>query len=146
MVKVATRVLVIASVALLPTVAFAQAPACGSGETEIANTTTLLTGQYVCAKRLPDTWQELHQAGGALYDWKLGPSSAMDPVKLVGSWSGSTTGVVTHAYNAGGGSYVWRVCSNGAGTYTFRSATGGVISNITLIAGTATQSTQPCPP
>lgn len=120
-------------------------PACLTGETEINNTSSLLSGNFLCAARAPDTWQEFHQTGGALYDWKRGPNDAVDRTALVGTWS-TATGTVTHTYGAQ--SYSWRVCRTSAGsipTYALRSSTGGTITSATVVSGAFAQTNKPCP-
>jgi hypothetical protein len=120
-------------------------PACQTGETEVQNTNALLSDAYLCAVRGTDSWQEFHQAGGKLFDWKRGPGHPVDPTKEVGSW-GTAQGTVTHTY--GSTSYVWRVCRVGpqaGATYTLRSQTAGVISGATVVSGSVNQTTKPCP-
>ncbi len=140
-----------AAVALMANGAFSQvAPACAGGETDIGiNTRALLQGNFLCAKRLPDVWQEFHATTGALSDWKQGPGHSVDPTEVVGSWSTNNAGNVIHAY-LGGSAFTWRVCRVGpagpAAVYTLRSPTAGVITGATLVPGTASQSTRPCPP
>jgi len=120
-------------------VAQASAQSCPSGAVLVADAQTLLAGKTVCAARAPDTWQEFHQSGGTLIDYKKGPSDPVDPTAPVGSWSASATaGTVTYNYT-GDGTYTYSVCSVG-GTYTFVSATAGTISGITLLP-----SQGPCP-
>ena len=84
---------------------------------------TALTGNTVCAVRGADRWQELHQAGGDLIDFKRGPSDRVDPSEKVGTWSitanpsGNSASVV---YNYGsGGTYTYSVRSNGGTSYSF---------------------------
>jgi len=131
--------------------AFSQ-PNCDASEVEVTNTTALLQNKYLCANRGSDIWQEFHQSlgplGNALIDWKRGPTDPVDSSRQLGTWAGSNIGVVTHSYT-GGASYSWRVCRVGSGsaaTYTLRSVAGGVITGATVIAGTSTQTTRPCPP
>lgn len=85
----------------------------------------LLTGQTVCvpAVTVPNmTWQELHQAGGALVDYKRGPTNPVDPSETVGTWSLSGTDsravFVVHNYG-GGGTYTYSVWANSDGTHSF---------------------------
>jgi len=130
-----------ASVALAQT----SLPSCASGETEISDTSALLAGKFVCAARSGETWQEFHQTGGMLFDWKLGPGSTMDPTKQVGTWS-TATGTVTHTYGAT--AYTWRVCRTSAGNnpqYTLRSASGGNVVGVTVVSGSFNQVNKPCP-
>lgn len=78
-------------------------------------------GNTVCAVRGSNRWQEFHQADGALVDWKKGPADPVDPTKQVGSWSVNGTGANARmVYNYGsGGTYTYRVVSNGGGLYSF---------------------------
>lgn len=72
------------------------------------------------------SWQELHQAGGALIEQHSGTAS--DPAETVGSWtvatSGPNNGKVTHSYSGGGGSYTYDVSDNRNGTYSFCGGNG----------------------
>ena len=124
-------------------------PSCSPpGDTMVANTNALLSGKYICATRGSEGWQELHEVGGVLWDWKRGPSHALDQTKIVGTWVGSDTdGTVTYTYT-GGTSYTWRVCrviGPSAAAYNLRSATAGTILGATLVAGTSVQTNKPCP-
>ena len=124
-----------ASVSIVLTgVAGEAAAACAAPSVRV-NTTlalnTLLTGNTVCvpATPVPDmTWQELHQSGGALVDFKRGPSSTTDPSERVGTWTiiGSDLRgfFVKHDYSGGGGSYSYSVWRNADGTHSFCSTAG----------------------
>lgn len=90
----------------------------------------LLTGNTVCVPAVTQPTmeaQELHQAGGALIDFKRGPAHPTDPTSRVGTWS--VTGVdgrgVFATYDYGGGKIytyaVWRN-TDGSGTHSFCSA------------------------
>lgn len=120
----------------------AVAQSCPGGTTQVANTPNqldqLLTGNTLCAVRAPDSWQEFHQSGGALIDFKRGPADPVDPTETVGTWS-TTNGanaVVTHNYGAGG-VFSWLVCQVGATTtYTLvSSGASGTITGATFRAG-----------
>jgi hypothetical protein len=72
----------------------------------------------VCAKRPgtvdSDTWNELHQgttaAGGSILDYKRGPSDAIDPSKVVGTYAINTgNNTVTYTYGDPGGPYTYVV-------------------------------------
>lgn len=91
-------------------------------------------GNTVCAERGADRWQEFHQVGGALIDYKKGPSDPVDPTKQVGNWSVSGTGNNARmVYNYGsGGTYSYQVFSNG-GTYSF--CNGNEVHNATVRSG-----------
>ncbi len=135
---------------LMASGAFSQvAPPCAGGETDVVDIRALLQGSYLCAKRAPDVWQEFHAVGGALSDWKQGPGHSVDPTEVVGNWSINNARNVIHAY-LGGSAFTWRVCRVGpagpAAVYTLRSPTAGVITGATVVAGTASQPTRPCPP
>lgn len=97
----------------------------------------LLTGNTVCVSNGAGGWdaQELHQSGGNLVDYKLGPGHAIDPSTSVGSWSisGST---VTYSYGTGG-TYNNAVWDNGDGTYSF--------CNPAETVGTIKAGSGPCP-
>ena len=103
--------------------------------------TTLLTGKTVCdANATYDTCakhpgpncivtmgiQEQHLTGGALWDYKMGPSDAKDPTVRVGDWSitgNDADTVVKYAYPPGGTPSAYKVFDAGAGTYYFCSGT-----------------------
>ncbi|MEP6587728.1 MAG: hypothetical protein ABJA84_03090 [Polaromonas sp.] len=92
--------------------------ACSGNSLSVAQLNTLLTGNTVCSpSSAPFNWQELHQAGGALIDYKRGPGHAVDPSETVGSWAvaGNNAGnnaKVTHNYGSGG-SYTYTVYGSG---------------------------------
>jgi hypothetical protein len=97
--------------------------ACNGPALTQAALVTALTGNTVCAMRGADRWQELHQAGGNLIDYKRGPADKIDPSEKVGTWSitanpaGNNANVV---YNYGaGGTYTYSVRSNGGNSYSF---------------------------
>lgn len=109
-------------------------PAGGTGN----NFNNFISGATICATRGSDRWQEFHQSGGALIDWKLGANHPIDPTKQVGTWSASNgaDATVTHTY--GSTSYVWAVCRVGTAapyTYTLVSTTGGTITGATIVSG-----------
>lgn len=104
--------------------------------------TTLLTGKTVCdANATYDSCakhpernpciikmgiQEQHRSGGQLWDYKMGPSDAVDPTVLVGEWSitgNDADTVVNYAYPPGGTPAAYKVFDAGAGTYYFCSGT-----------------------
>ncbi len=110
----------------------------------VATLNALLTGNTVCS---PPTatqpnflWQELHQAGGALVDYKRGPGHAVDPTQTVGSWVATGFGVngiratVTHTYLGAGGTYNYSVFNNGNGTHSFCGANGEFVTRIQAAA------------
>ena len=89
--------------------------------------TTLLSGtgagNTVCAVRNGERWQEQHRSGGQLWDYKQGPTDAVDPTTQVGTWS-TAANEVTYSYN-GGSSYTYSIHEEGTGLYSF--CTGGVV-------------------
>jgi hypothetical protein len=102
-----------------------------------------LSGMTVCATRGDEKWQEQHQGsgGGALVDYKKGPSDPVDPSKEVGSWniSGTGTNAVVNYNYSGGGTYSYAVLDNKDGTYSFcGNGTGEEIVATIVPAG-------PCP-
>jgi hypothetical protein len=118
----------VAGVALASLPALSLA-ACAAPSVRVATAlamTTLLQGNTVClpaATQPTMEAQELHQAGGALVDYKRGPGHPVDPSKQVGSWT-VTAGrsvFVTHNYG-GGAQYTYAVWHNDDGTHSFCSA------------------------
>ena len=96
-----------------------------------------IAGKLVCGRpganypggvSSPDRWQEEHIVGaptsGPLFDYKLGPTNAVDPRKQVGTWSFDTADIltiskVTHSYT-GGPNFTWDVRLAAApNTYSF---------------------------
>ena len=98
------------SFALMPSIAGAACTA-ASHVTGATTLTTLLQGKTLCALRGTDRWQEFHQAGGALIDYKKGPTDPVDPTKQVGTWTVSGNGSGTQVrYSYGqGASYTYKV-------------------------------------
>ena len=119
--------------------ASAQSCSCASGSSSSQVTgpalTNLLDGKTVCVGSAP-TWQhqEQHRAGGVLWDYKRGPTDAVDKTEQLGTWSLNTSGpnsAVTYLYN-GGGSYTFKVCTTTTtGTYGF-CPSGSTASSITF--------------
>ena len=123
--------------------AFAGLPAtavaaCASPSVRVDNPGTLgtlLRGNTVCVPPVTQpemSWQELHQASGALVDYKRGPTDAFDTSSEVGTWliSGAAgQAVVIHNYGSGG-AYTFSVWNNGDGTYSFCSANPEVRARI----------------
>jgi hypothetical protein len=120
------KIMMVTSIVLFAGIAGeAMAIDCGGG-TQLKNTgsapnvvANAISGKTVCATSGSQKWQEYHQSGGSLIDWKKGPSDPVDPTKTVGSWSTSGTGassLVTYNYGTGG-SYSYEVHLSG-GTYT----------------------------
>lgn len=114
------------------------------GSTRIADLTTLLPGNTVCATRGSDRWQEQHRGSGTsgqLWDYKKGADDPIDPSKQVGTWSISQQGQdyrrITYTYNAFGApvSHTFEVHTNGNGTYNFcgvgaaQTVTGATLRN-----------------
>ena len=105
--------------------AIAACPNGGGGYLNQTQLRSAFEGKTVCASRGSDRWQEFHQAGGTLIDYKMGPNHKVDPSKTVGSWAVDGTGSNARmVYNYGsGGTYSYRVHDNGAGSYSFCSGT-----------------------
>lgn len=123
----------LAAIAALGTgVAYAQA-SCPSGATPVGNANAALVGNTVCVSDGGSgwRWQEYHQAGGVLYDYKRGPTHPVDPTTQVGNWSALGSNV-TYTYGSG---YTYLLCSNGS-TYTFvPNSTGTPVTGATIVSG-----------
>lgn len=107
-----------------------------------AQLTTALTGNTVCAVRSAESWQELHQAGGALIDYKRGPAHPVDPSEQVGTWSITASGGnarVVYNYGAGG-SFGFRVHAITGTSYSFCSLGATADIDVTIKPGGG-----PCP-
>lgn len=91
----------------------------------------LIIGNTVCATRGAEKWQEQHRAGGALWDYKKGPSDKVDPTKQVGTWSIAANNV-TYSYT-GGASYTYSV--HGSGPYSFCTGGAEIVSGATFLPG-----------
>ena len=133
--------------------AMAGASNCSKNPVAVAaNLLTLLKNNTVCevatnATTAPDkTWgaQEEHRwsagSGGALWDYKRGPASTIDPPTAIGTWSvtggGITAAVVNYTYSGGGGGSGagYKVYNNLDGSYDFCS--GAVrVATVTIAAG-----------
>jgi hypothetical protein len=108
------------------------------GGTGGGNFNGFITNARICAARGGDRWQEWHEAGGALWDWKRGPGHAVDPRDQVGNWSAANgaNATVTHTY--GGTSFVWAICRTNAAApfdYTMVSPTGGTVTGVRILTG-----------
>ena len=119
----------VAGMALSSLPALSLAACAGPSSVRVATAeamNTLLKGNTVCVPAVTQPTmdaQELHQAGGALVDYKRGPGHPVDPSKQVGSWTvtaGRST-FVTHNYG-GGVQYTYAVWNNNDGTHSFCSA------------------------
>ena len=116
--------------------------ACAAPSVRVATAaamTTLLQGNTVCVPvNTQPTMeaQELHQAGGALIDYKRGPAHPVDPSKQVGTWTvtGGRGAFVTHNYG-GGAQYTYAVWTNTDGTHSFCSANPEIKARIKLGGG-----------
>lgn len=114
---------------------------CGSATNRLSQNElqAVLSGNTVCATLGNDKWQEYHQPGGALYDYKKGPYDPVDPTTQVGTWSITGTGnnaVVTYTY--GSQSYSYAVYANKQGNnfvapFDFCGATP--VTNATIKSG-----------
>jgi hypothetical protein len=104
--------------------ALAQTPPpcpCDASKIQRTDVATLVTGKTACAVRGSERWQEFHQSGGSLIDYKLGPGSTTDPSEKVGTWlagkASRTNPLATVTYNYGsGGTYAYAVCAPNATT------------------------------
>lgn len=97
--------------------------------------TTLLSGNTVCAARGGDRWQEEHQVGGALVDYKLGDGDSVDSRTRVGTWSVTEAGVASVvSYDYGAGSQSYEVWDDG-GSYSFCQAGVVNVDNATVVTG-----------
>lgn len=97
--------------------------------------TAALQNNTLCSRRGTDRWQEYHQAGGAVIDYKRGPSDKVDPSKQVGTWSVSGAGARTKlTYNYGAGqSYNYTLHTNGRRGYSLCGGEGEIL--VTVRAG-----------
>lgn len=114
------------ALAALPA-AWAQS-ACPSGSQELKQIQILgaVNNSTMCAERGNERWQEFHRGDNVLVDYKLGPTSKMDPSKPVGNWRTDKigdTGVLVQTY--AGTSYSWRVCRTGPHQLTLLPVGGG---------------------
>jgi hypothetical protein len=135
------KVLMLAVALALAGLPAAAMAACGAPSVRLADPalTTLLQGNTVCVPVVTQptmTWQEFHQAGGTLIDYKRGPSDPVDPTKIVGTWAitgNSTRGwFVTYTYPPSGGTYNYSVWDNGNGTHSFCSANPEIIGKVII--------------
>lgn len=115
--------------------------ACPSGSSRVSNVQSLVSGKTLCAARGSDRWQEFHNggpSGGALIDYKLGASHAVDPTTTVGAWTAQNgaNSLLTHSYT-GGSSYPWMVCQVGTSSVYTLVSTGaaGTITGATFLGG-----------
>ena len=108
--------------------ASAQLPAlcpCDASKIQRTDVAALVRGNTACAVRGSERWQEFHQPGGNLIDYKLGPTSTTDPSEKVGTWLAGFASRLTPqpnvTYNYGSGStYAYAVCAaNAAATGPF---------------------------
>lgn len=119
----------------LPAVSMAACAAPSVRVPSKAALTTLLEGNTVCVPAVTQPtmeWQELHQMGGVLVDYKRGPSDKVDPSKPVGNWRVDGTdrrAFVIHDYG-GGNTYTYSVWANPDGTHSFCSANPEVKARI----------------
>ena len=119
----------------------AQAQSCkctGAGATQITDTgssttlTTTISGSTACVAKAGGGWesQEQHRTGGQLWDYKLGPTSTVDPTEQIGTWVVSGNGaqsIVTYTYGAQ--VFPYKVCrvSATSTSYGFCSTAGSTI-------------------
>ncbi|ATE60910.1 hypothetical protein CCZ27_14030 [Thauera sinica] len=81
----------------------------------------LLEGHTLCTARGKDAWQEYHEPGGRLIDYKMGPNDKVDPTKQVGTWSARGERVV---YTFGSSTSNYRVFENGGASYCMEGSDG----------------------
>lgn len=125
----------------------AQAQSCtcsGQNASQITDTgnstalTTTITGSTVCIAKSGGGWesQEQHRTGGQLWDYKLGPSSTVDPTIQIGTWAVSGNGAnSTVTYTYGAQVFPYKVCRVGTGAnYGFCPTAGGSTIMATLKA------------
>lgn len=93
---------------------------------------TVLQGNTVCATRGADSWQEYHQAGGALIDYKKGPDDRVDPTKQVGTWQVTGNGNGTQVrYDYGRGqNYNYKVHAIAGNTYSMCSGAEDLVVSL----------------
>ncbi|MFZ1810534.1 MAG: hypothetical protein WAU04_05035 [Candidatus Nitrotoga sp.] len=114
-----------------------------SGGTQLKNTggdpnvvANAISGKTVCAISGSQKWQEYHQSGGNLIDYKKGPTDPIDKTAKVGTWSTSGNGgnsVVTYNYGSGG-AYSYKIHLSGA-QYTFCGTSPAPTLDVTLLPG-----------
>ena len=100
----------------------------------------LLSGNYACATRGTETWNELHQASGFsgnVQDYRKGPADRVDPSSIVGSYTlnTGTTGnpdTITYTYPPSGGTYTYVVtpAAQTPGIYTFCNVSTGELVTV----------------
>lgn len=124
--------LMVTGVILLSWVAGEAMAACTDAQITGTDLSNLISGNTVCASAGGDQWQEQHRTGGALWDYKKGPTDPVDPTKQVGTWSfdnQSTPTTITYQYGASGPSYTYTVHGASSGTYSFCNGGSEVVSN-----------------
>ena len=136
------RLMVISIVLLAGISGEAMAIDC-SGGTQLKNTAAnpnvvanAVSAKTVCATIGSQKWQEYHQPGGSLIDYKKGANDHVDPTKQAGTWSTSGTGAnswVTYSYGPGG-TYSYAVHLSG-GIYTFCGVGSAPTLDVTLLTG-----------
>ena len=116
--KTAIWVGLIAALGLISEASAQTPPPCPCDASKIQRTdvAALIRGNTACAVRGNEKWQEFHQTGGNLIDYKLGPSSTTDPSEKVGTWlagvASRTNPLPTATYNYGsGGTYAYAICA-----------------------------------
>jgi len=128
------KALVVSALLVCSTLSGNAFAACSGNSLNQTQLRDLLSGKTVCATLGNDKWQEEHRVGGDLWDYKLGPSSTMDPSEKVGTWSVTGSGSnaqVVHTYTSAG-AYSYKVYDNGNGTYDFCGSS--TVSNATVRA------------
>ena len=122
---------------------------CGTGTLPITSTLlTELQSKTVCKKNTatpPDwEWQEWHSGSSGvannLFDYKKGPTNAVDKTKAVGTWTvvaSNRGGTVTYNYGTPATTYTYNVFKNTTtGTYDFCSTTVGAPASANVLGAT----------
>ena len=105
---------------------------CTTPLTQVA-ISTALEGNYASGTNGTESWNEGH-CSKTLYDYKKGPTDPIDPQKIVGSYSYSTSngsGTVQYSYT-GGPSFTYFVQFISTGSYRFCPTGGGTDLIITV--------------
>jgi len=126
--------------ALLAGSALAQGSCSGDRIGEPADTTTLentLEGNLVCGSEIggSDTWQEVHESDGDLFEIAQGPNDPVDPSHVVGTWGiqAGTDGNDEVCYTYGSQTFCFRLYANNGGTYTYCTTGNQPVATATII-------------
>ena len=118
------------------------AAACPGTPLSASALSTLLQGNTVCSGSAPNwTWQEQHRGSAPgpspLWDYKRGPTDAVDPSEQVGTWNitSSRTGASTVTHTYGGSPFTYTVSPNGGNSFSFCPAGAGTQVEATVKNG-----------